>query len=428
MALAASIGFGLMPVVGHAQTSATVFLPPAIDQDYNRDRNVSVTERPHPEYDPIGLRLGSFVLHPSVTVASAYTDNVYLDDKNKKADVYANILPFLSVDSDWANHRFGLAAAGDIRRYANQTLKNQNAWYVYSQGRLDVKRDLAIQFDAQIDKTYESPYSEDVVANLTVPSTYLRKLAAVRATYKPGRTRLIASVDVSTFDFNTIRFASGATRDQSFRDRRVYRTSGVYEYALSPSLSVYGQATYDKTDYVDDFIGAQPNRDSTGLSVIGGANFDLAGIARGSFGIGFSRRRYDAIAFYTPAQGFSAQAKVELFPTELTTVTITLQRQLQDVSLSTSGAFWNNRGTISVDHELLRNMIVSASADFVRREYVELQAYSDVYQFQTNARYQASRRLGFTAGVSYGLNQPNGAFLGNPFSELRGLLGVRIKG
>lgn len=408
--------------------NAGILISPIIDPEYSRDRNVSVNERTHPDYDPLGLRVGTFIVHPSLSAAANITNNVYLDDGNKKSDVYGSIVPVVTIDSDWSVHRFGLIAAGDLRRYANQTLRNQNAWYVYSQGRVDVTSDANIQIDTQLDKSYESPYSGDLIQNLTVPSTFLRKMSAIRATYQPGRVRLIVAVDISSLNFSTLRFANGSTRTQSYRNRAVYRGSGVYEYAISPSISVYAQAIYDKTNYDENFIGTQPNRDSKGFNLLSGTNFDLAGLARGSIGIGYSKRQYLASYFYRSAQGLSAQVKVELFPNELTTVGLTVQRQLQDVSLSNNSAYWENRLEATADHELRDNLILSASAEAARRKYVKTTDLVNVYQFQLNGRYEASRGLGFTAGIAYGSDHPSGTSFGNPFHELRGTLGVRIRG
>ena len=421
----ASVMFGA--IAAHAQTSTNVLLEPAYDPVYNRDRNVSVAERPHPDFDAVGVRLGSFILDPSVGFSSGFSDNVFLDNTNRKSDVYARIEPYLSLASDWSNHRIALTAASDLRRYAHQTLRNQNAWYIYSQGRLDVTSDLTAQFDGQLDRTYETPYTEDVVANLTAPSTYLRKSAALKATYQPGRSRLIGTFDVNSYLFNTLRFANGTARDQRYRDRVIYRAAGIYEFALSPSVSFYGQARYDLTNYSAPFAVGIANRDSSAFTIIAGSNFDLAGLARGSLGIGYSRRSYKAASLYPVAQGLSAQARLEFFPTELTTVIVTLQRQLQDASLGGRGAYWDNRFTLGVDHELLVNLILSASADLARRTYSDPVGTTSVYQFRLGGRYQATRSLGLNAALTYGRSRPDGAGLGNPFNELGATIGIRIR-
>lgn len=419
--------YGMVLGVSNAARAQTVLIEPAIDPDFNRGRNISVTERAHPDYDALGIRVGSFVVRPAVSIASVATSNVYLDDSNKKSDVYLALLPILTVDSDWSNHRLGIVAAGDIRRYVSQNLRNQNAWYLYSHGQLDVRRDANLQVDAQLDKSYESPYSEDIAANLTIPSTYFRKSLALKGTLTPDRSRFVATADVNSYAFSTLRFANGASRDQHYRDRTVYRFASTYDYGLTPSISVFGQATLDVTSYLTRLPSGQPNRDSTAYSFSVGTNFDLAGLARGSLGIGYSQRHYNAVQFFPPAHGLSAQAKVEFFPTELTTVQLLAQRQIQDASLGNSGAFFNNLVALTVDHELLVNLIVSANAQVVRRQYLETRQRTDVYQIQAGARYQASRRLGFNGQVSYGLSRPDGLGLGNPFHEMRATLGVRLR-
>jgi hypothetical protein len=403
-----------------------VIIPPVLDPVYNRDHNVAVTELPHPDFDALGVRVGSFVVHPSVTVGANYSTNVYEDDRNRRGDAFLGVAPFLTVDSDWATNHVGLVGAGDLRRYSRLTLRDQNAWYIFTDGELEVHHDLTVRADAQIDRSYETPYEEDVANNLTVPSTYLRKFSALRATYDPGRSRITLAADISGYTFSTIRFADGRTRDQRYRNRSIDRASAEYDYALSPSISLYGQLIGDVTNYSLPIAFDIPNRDSSGFAVIGGTNFDLAGVARGSLGIGYSRRDYKS-SFYPTAQGVSVQAKVEFFPSELTTFNVLIQRQLQDVSLGNSGALWNNSVTVGIDHELFANLIVSGNAQYVRRQYVEEDLSTDVLQVHGEARYQASRGLGFTAGLSYGRARPSDVALGNPFNEVSGSLAVRLR-
>lgn len=410
-----------------ASYAQTVLITPTIDPDFNRGRNISVLERPHPDYDQLGTRIGSFVLRPSVAIAAVTTDNVFLDDSNRRGDIFLNLRPLISVDSDWAVHSFRLIAAGDLRRYSTQTLRNQDAWFVFGTGRLDIRSDANVQIDVQADRTVESPFFEDVAANLTVPSSYLRSFASIKTVYAPGRSRFSIAGDVSGFAFNTISFAGGSSRDQRFRNRSIYRGAVVYEYGLSPSIALYGQLTADVTDYETAEQNGLPNRDSNSFGISFGSNFDLAGVARGNIGVGYSRRRYDATTVYPIAQGVSVQARVEFFPTPLYTVRLSLQRQLQDVNIGNGGAFWNNVLSVDVDHEVTENAIVSGSVQAIRREFVELGSFSEVYQAQVSARYQSTRILGFNAEMSYGTNTTVGQNLGNPFREFRATIGVRFR-
>ncbi|SFO29206.1 outer membrane beta-barrel protein [Sphingomonas sp. OK281] len=419
---------GLAPNLAAGQTSS-LLLPPATTSgdDYDRGHNVSVTERGRPEYDAIGVRLGSFVVNPQLTSSIGYSDNVFNDNTNKKSDVYTSFEPYLNVASDWSVHQLRLTGAADIRRFAKQTLRNQDAWNVQGSGRIDVTRDLTVRLDAQADRTYESPFSADVVANLTEPSRYLRTFVGTRTVYDSGRSRVIGTVDRTSYEFSSVRFADNVIRDQRYRDRVTYSGTGTYELGFSPSLSFYARLEADRNNYGLATAFGAPNRDSNGYRGIVGSNFDIAGVARGTVGIGYSYRKFDASQTYRNASGMSVEARADWFPSELTTVGILLQRRLIDVDLSNAGTSWDNRVRVTLDHELLYNLIVTIGAEISKRQYPERSSSTDVYRAEVGSRYQVTRWLGLDANIGYGSNKPSGTGLGNPFDELRARFSIRIR-
>jgi len=204
------------------------------------------------------------------------------------------------------------------------------------------------------------------------------------------------------------------------------RLTGIIDYALSPSLSMYGQIVLDRNKYDALIANGQANRDSTGYMFVGGVNFDLTGLMRGSVGTGYSRRDYKS-ELYPDASGLSVQAKVEFFPTPLTTVGFTAQRQIQDAGLGGAGAYLDNRATMRVDHELLENLVITLDGDVARRSYEELDQRTDVISVGAAARFQMTRGLSFGGNIRYGSSTPNGNNLGNAFDEFRAIVSVRIR-
>ncbi len=424
-------GLGLvllaLPGTAIAQTS-TLLLPPATTSGdaYDRGHNISVSERPRPEYDPLGIRLGSFILSPQLSTSAAYSNNVFNDNRNRTKDVYTSIEPYVSVASDWSVHQVRLTAAGDVRRYAQESVRNQDAWYVALSGRVEATRALTVSVNTEVDRSYETPFSGDVVANLRAPSRYLRRLAGTRAVYDIGKSRVIATLDRNRFTFETVQFADGTIRDQRSRDRVADSGTVTYELGFSPSLSIYGRAEIDRNQY-DTTIFGRPNRDSVGYRAIAGTNFDFAGVARGSIAVGYSYRRFEASDLYRNASGLSFEAKADWFPSELTTVGVLAQRRLIDVDLAGAGTTWDNRARVTVDHELLYNLIVTIGGEIGKRDYPERSASTSLYRAETSARYQVTRWLGLSADIGYGSTNPSTTTLGNPFDELRGRVSVRIR-
>ena len=404
-------------------------LPPATSSGdvYDRGHNVSVTERARPEYDALGVRVGSFIVNPQLTSSVGYSDNVFNDNGNKRSDVYASLEPYVNLASDWSVHQFRLTGAADLRRYATQSLRDQNAWNVQATGRVDVTSALNVRLDGQLDRTYESPFSSDVVANLTRPSRYRRSFVGTRTTYDAGRSRVIATLDRTSYDFSSIRFGDGSVRDQGYRDRTSYSGTTTYELGFSPSLSVYARAEADRNNYdVDRAFGA-PNRDSNGYRAVVGSNFDIAGVARGTIGVGYSYRHFDARETYRNTQGLSVEARADWFPSELTSVGILLQRRLVDVDLTNIGTSWENRIRVTLDHELLYNLILRFGGEVGQRDYPERDVSTDIYRAELSSRYQMTRWLGLEANIGYGSSRPSQDGLGRPFDELRGAVSVRVR-
>ncbi|KQN00380.1 hypothetical protein ASE78_04495 [Sphingomonas sp. Leaf25] len=148
---------------------------------------------------------------------------------------------------------------------------------------------------------------------------------------------------------------------------------------------------------------------------------------RGAAGIGYTYRNYLAPRF-NDASGISLQSRLDFFPTELTTVGVSLQRQIQDANLGNGSAFIDSRLGISVDHELLRNLILSANAIRVRRSYLENDALTNVTQANFEARFQMTRSLSFGIDSFYGKSAPQRSLrLGVGSTEWRGQVSVRIR-
>ncbi|MEP9401774.1 outer membrane beta-barrel protein [Sphingomonas silueang] len=412
--------------VAHAQLNPTL-IRTVVLPEFSRDRNQSVTERARPDFDPIGVQVGSFVINPALAVINGVTSNVLLLDADRRTDVYTIYQPTLRAASDWSRHRIALDAAGDFQRYAANPARNQDAGYVNVQGRLDVSNRLIAAADAQVSRVFESPISDDVVVNNTYFSHYNRRAVSLRGIYTGGRIRVTGLLDQNVFQFDDLRLLSGGRRSQATRDRTINRATATVEYGVTPTVAFYGQMIVDDTSYPTRLVGGVRNRDSLGTIALAGVNFDVAGLMRGALGIGYTYRNYRSDRF-GDASGVSAQGRVDFFPTELTTVGLSLQRQIQDANLGNGSAYIDKRIGIDADHELLRNLIVSASASRTQRSYFDIDALTNVTLANVRGQFQMTRSLSFGLATSYTAVAPSGAV---PFSiratEWRGQLSMRIR-
>ncbi|MET0248472.1 MAG: outer membrane beta-barrel protein [Sphingobium sp.] len=428
---AAATGFVLLASLGlnsgtaRAQTVSTL-IAPVIAPDYARGRNIGVAEETHPAYRPTGLRIGAFDVYPSIEATTHYSTNVYLDNANRRGDAFLSLMPRLSLASNWARHRISVHANADIRRYARETLRDQDNFLVDVQARLDIASHWTLTASFQASRATENPFAQDLAREIAVLSQYVRLAPSVRLVRQVGRTRLTASVERLRLDFDPIRLAGGVERTQDDRSRTITRVAVQGEYALSPGLSLYGQVNQDDTRYDRAPGDGNERRDSRAHLFIGGVNVDVAGLMRGSIGIGHTRRDYRGVA-RDEVRALSVQARVAIFPSPLTTVTVSAQRLVQDAALGDISAYRDTRAGLQIDHALLRNLLLSITATAARQRLLDDGRGTRLFVTTGSAFYQSNRWFGLGLTAQYNRSRPYARSFGLRSDEIVGMLSVRLR-
>src|SRR5687767_13916781 len=67
-------------------------------------RGVTVTTRPRPEYDPLGVRLGAFRLDAAAELGLGYEDNVFGRENDRIGDGFFSSGGSASLVSGWTRH------------------------------------------------------------------------------------------------------------------------------------------------------------------------------------------------------------------------------------------------------------------------------------------------------------------------------------
>lgn len=415
----------LVPAKAYAQASdSTTLIQPAIPEGFDRDRNVSVAERPRPDYDPLGIRLSSFILTPRIETGIGATSNVYVTDINPVSDGFVYFAPSLAARSDWSRHEVQLRTGTQLRRFFDQPRRNENPWDLSTLGRLDLGTAYSVTGEAQVARVFESPLTGGIQANFAVLSSYLRAYQSVRGEYKSGQVRAVLAFDRNSFSFSDIPLANGTRINQQDRDRVVLRGAAQGEYAFTPSVSAYGQISYERTSYSQLLRTGLANRDSNAVRALAGFNFDLAGLFRGTIGVGYVRRDYDS-PLYKMVDGLSVEGRIEYFPTQLTTVTLSLRRFIEDANVGTTNAFFDNRVGLRVDHELLNNLLFNLEGNLIYQDYIGLNQNVKTYNIIGGGKYLVSRRLTLLFTTSYThRDNSNQGVLGQSFGEVRGQAGA----
>lgn len=424
LAMVALAGAGL-PSVAWAQDGLIV--QPVIPQGFNRDRNISVLQRSRPSYDAIGVSVGGLLFFPRVETTAGATSNAYLTEQNQTKAAFVGVEPSLRVSSIWSRHSLEINASTLLRNYIGQSARNERNWDLGAVGQVELGRAVQITAELNASQSIENQFSGEVATTVAALSRYRQYFASLRAEYAMGRVRAFGVVDYTNLRFDPVRLTNGGVRDQDNRNRSISRITGQIEYARTPSVSLFGQLQYVDTKFDSRQIGAV-RLDSGAARVLGGINVDIAGRARGTIGVGYSVRDYRVASFAT-VKGFVAEGRIELFPTQLLTVSAGARRTIEDSTFGVNVPlpFWDNRVNLGGDYEVMNNLILSGNAEYALQTYINTDQRNSTYRVGTNTRYLLSRRLTLQGSVSYTQRQSVGAQAGNEPGEGRITAGLTFR-
>lgn len=368
-------------------------------------RGATVADRPRPDYDPLGVRLGGFLLYPALSVEEIYNSNVFATQTNERDDFITEIQPSLDLRSNWNNHALNLRADSRVVRFADISSEDVEDYTLAANGRLDVLRDLRVLGGAGYRVRHESRSSPDDQGGAE-PAEYSVADAALGVEKDFNRLSLRLDGELERYRFDDVATNAGGIIDQSDRDRDHTTLSMRAGYELAPLREVYLLGSYNWRDYESATDRNGFNRDSDGYMMAVGAEYDLTGVTFLDGYIGYREQNYDDSRL-RKLDGWAAGLKLTWNVTRLTTVTGSLSRTIQETTRNGSSGYFATVASIRADHELLRNLLLNASIGMEEDDFQGISRQDDYLLFSAGARYLMNRYLSVSGGYGYRTRDSN---------------------
>src|SRR5215471_12685901 len=166
----------------------------------------TVMRRGRPDYDPLGIRWGSFIIHPSLSVAGTYDSNVFatpdVPATRVKSDFFVTESPSLSIGSDWNQDAISLSMSGGFKQYASLSTENVNNFQTEASGRYDISNGEYLAADAIYQLLHEDRQSPNAVTTAKNPIEYKVMGADLIYVHQKGRLGLRVDNTLTAYDFN----------------------------------------------------------------------------------------------------------------------------------------------------------------------------------------------------------------------------------
>jgi len=398
-----------------------VALAQDLGANFKRDKNTSVKQRPRPDYEAVGAKVGGFTLYPRVTVDLVSDDNIYAVASGTQSDTIWKVKPEVAVRSNWSRNALGAFASSSINRYSDFDTENTEEYTLAVNGRVDVERGSYVSGSLQWQALAEprSAITAGTPAGATPkPVEYYLWTGNVTAVKEFNRLRMTGKLDNKNYEYDD----QGQAFDQNTRNRRETFYGGKAEYAASPDTAVFASLVGNTKDYDLASVG----RDSDGYVVAVGANFDLSQAVRGEVEAGYMSQSYDNPAF-ADVDGLSAKGRVEWFPTELTTLNVSGSRSIEESVAAGSQGNISNTISLGVDHELLRNVLLSAQGGFGKDNYEGIDRSDKRTNFKATATYLLNRRVGLFLDYTYLKQESSGSAKASSFKDNKLMASIALQ-
>jgi len=354
------------------------------------DRRLETFFRNEP-FQPVGYRLGSFVLFPEIELAGVGYSNVLRSPK-ARADLALEAKPELRLVSNWRWHALELKANGNLSFHDEFPSEDNKNALLEARGRLDFTRKSNIQGLASQQVTQESRSGVDA-ARASQRADVTTNLVAASLNHRFNRLNVQLRGGVTDIHYGTLQDeTTGATLDS--RDRNLVQTEQAVRvrYDLKSSVGVFAETALVQRDYE----AAPPDglkRDSEGERYrFGLAFFPEHRWLRGEASLGWGRQQPNNQGLST-VDALLVDANVVLRATPLTSVLFTARSDIGDsINDNTSGVVTRALGVEG--RQILRKYLTAtAGVQVSRNRYVGISLDEKETSARLGLEYSISREI-----------------------------------
>lgn len=335
---------------------------------------IPVSERSVAGFEPMGLKLGKFMVYPSLDVETVTTSNVFQTSVDEKSDFITIFKPSLLMTGSMGAHDVSVSATGNAARYKTYDRQNYTDYDVVIKDRVALTR--AVGVESGVFAKQSSVRRLDSLVGEIVggdPITSEIKGVFAKMIFKPARFQWDIGVNYADIGYQNVRAID--TNNVLVQDDRDHTSLSMHaevtyetQARLKPFFGVvYTRNDYDRRDYIAGagYVGANQNRDR--IDVLAGVKLAPLGKWRGAAKIGYGVEKSDDSALDNQGTGLVHIDLTYLY-TPLTNFNIGFDRFFSDDTAAAQGVV-ETRLSASVIHELTRQWVLTAGTQWAKRDF-----------------------------------------------------------
>lgn len=341
-------------------------------------------------YDPIGVRLGSFIYFPEAEIAGVTTNNV-LRTTGPASDIYADMNTTSRFVSDWKVHALEFRSRNALSFHDEFPTEDDKAWTLEGRGRLDIAKRTNLQGLISRDVRQEGRGAIDAATSGTRPNVTTDQ-ANLTLNHRFNRlsVQLRGAVTDLAYDDITTGLAPSINSDRnSVTTEQAVRAS----WEFKPTFAVFTEVELNQRAFEKPAQGDLILRDSDGTRTRVGVDFGAtSSILRGEVSLGVGTQVPDD-ARLGDITAFLVDGNLAWRMSDLTSLRLTAQTDIFDTNTVGSGGVVSHQVGAEVRHEFRKYLIGTAGVTYTARDFKGVTIEENETIAALGAEYYVNREI-----------------------------------
>jgi hypothetical protein len=405
----------------HPPSAAPVEAPIYTDAELKRLTAHRRELREADPYAPLGLRVGSLYVFPSIEENLGYDTNPG-QVQGGKGSRESRTDGEVKLRSDWSSNELTGDLRGGYSYFPDVKGSNRPDGDGKVDLRLDATKDLNFTFEGRGNLSTQQPGSVNLpVATQSRPLVWAYG-GSIATAYHPGYWNFSLRGNIDRTVYENAKASDGTTIIQSNRDVTQYELRARLGYDITPGITPFVEGRVDTRQYDQTFDSSGFARTSDGIAGLAGTTFEFSRKLTGEVSGGYAERSYQD-ARLKDLKGPLTEASLIWSATPLTTVTLKGSTQLVETTLAFSSGAVERQIGLEVSHALLRNLIITGSVGWTHDQFQSNIERDTTMTAGVKAEWKLNRNMVIKASFLH--TQETSNVTGRAFGDNTYLLGMR---
>lgn len=368
----------------------------AVDPGAERAEAIEAIDRTEDAapFAPVGMRIGTFVLKPSLETGLTWTSNASYSAARSPALLSETTLR-LNFVSDWSRHSATVDAYGTFRKSISGESIDEKKAGIDARLKLDLADDYAALVALGYALGPESA-SSPVVLTGTVGRPLRQTLTGSAGIEKElGKFRFALTASAERDVYGDAELSAGGTLSQKDRNMTLATVALRGGYEVSPALTPFVELTVGRRAYDEKVDSGGYERSTKRLAARAGVAVDLGEKLSGEVAAGWLEERFDDDRL-KPISGATVDANLAWSPLRGTIVNLTGSTTVEGATAAgESGSILYSSG-ISIQRELRSNLTGNLAFGAAYRDYVGVDGHDLTLSAELGLTWWLNRYAGIT--------------------------------